>query len=567
MPEPAVTRLPDPWQDAVAVSLIRTLRGRAAAHGERIALRFLDRGERVVDEATYAELDHAARVVAGNLRAAGAAGRPVLVALPQGLDYVRTFLGCLYAGAVAVPSPALGDPRCADRIEAIIRHAEPDLVVAGADSLSRSPPFGSGRMPCRISAAELLAGGPDPAVSDPGPEEIAFLQYTSGSTSHPKGVVITHGNIAANLAMIREAFAQSEANSTVSWLPLHHDMGLIGCVLEPLSLGASAVLMSPLAFLQRPARWLRALDAYGATTAGAPNFGYDMCVRSVTDAQMSGVDLSRWRLAFCGSEPVRGTTLARFADRFAHCGFTAEAFYPCYGLAEATLFVTGGLAGTGARVTEGSVSCGFPRLGCDVVLLDPCAPDPVADDAVGEIAVAGAQVSPGFWRRGGGIVPDREREVAFGGRRYLRTGDLGTWRDGNLHVIGRLKNMIIVRGANIYAEDVEQTALSHPAADRLGAIAAFTTMDAGIEAIVLVCELARGLTPEAATDLPATLAAVVADAHGVLPAEVLLVAPGTLDRTLSGKLRREATRTRYRERLLPIQLRHTPPRARVRILP
>ncbi len=369
------------------------------------------------------------------------------------------------------------------------------------------------------------------------------MQYTSGSTSEPKGVVITHGNISANLAMIREAFGQSEANSTVSWLPLHHDMGLIGCVLVPLSIGASAVLMSPLAFLQRPARWLRALDAYGATTAGAPNFGCDMCLRSITDEQIRGVDLTRWRLAFCGSEPIRGTTLARFANRFARFGFCSDAFYPCYGQAEATLFVTGGIAGQGAKATEGSVSCGFPRLGCDVVLLNPRAPERVAADEAGEIAVAGPQVSPGFWRPGEGVVPDPGRDVMLDGRRYLRTGDLGIWRDGGLHVIGRLKNMIIVRGTNIYAEDVEQTALSDPAAAGLGAVAAFAKLEDDAEGMVLVCELARGVTPDAVAGVPAALAAAVANGHGIVPAEVLVVAPGTIDRTLSGKLRRETTQT------------------------
>ncbi|MGE0415542.1 MAG: AMP-binding protein, partial [Acetobacteraceae bacterium] len=316
---------PSTWRDALGTGVVQQLRHRAAVHGERIALRYLDRGEREIDTATYAELDIAALRVATALRSAGAVGRPVLIALPQGLDFVRCFLGCLYAGAIAIPAPALGDPRGLERIEAIIRHARPALIVGTADGVSRLGRDAKMSSEAFATAVDLLQGSPDSIFDDITPNNIAFLQYTSGSTSSPKGVVITHGNIAADLAMIETAFGQTDASSTVSWLPLHHDMGLIGCVLEPLHLGASAILMSPLAFLQRPARWLRALDVYGATTAGAPNFGYDMCVRAVTDAQIPHLDLSRWKLAFCGSEPVRATSLARFADRFARYGFAASA--------------------------------------------------------------------------------------------------------------------------------------------------------------------------------------------------------------------------------------------------
>jgi acyl-CoA synthetase (AMP-forming)/AMP-acid ligase II len=287
----------------------------------------------------------------------------------------------------------------------------------------------------------------------------------------------------------------------------------------------------------------------------------------VGEEQARGLDLSRWKLAFCGAEPVRAGTLARFAARFAACGFDAKAFFPCYGMAEATLFVTGGRAGEGATVVQdlagmagAALSCGFPRLGCEVVLLEPGADRAVAEGAVGEIAVAGPQVSSGFWQPGVGVVADAARIADVDGRRMLRSGDLGRMVDGNLHVVGRLRNMVILRGANIHAEDVEQTVALHRGAEGLGAVAVLPVTEADEEGIVLVCELARGAVPEA-VDLPG-LAAAVAEAHGILPRESLLVAAGGIRRTLSGKLQREATRAAWREGALAPLARHVPVRGR-----
>jgi acyl-CoA synthetase (AMP-forming)/AMP-acid ligase II len=543
----------------------------AARGGDRIALRYLSRGEAVSDEASYAALDAAARTVAGNLLAGGLAGRPVMIALPQGLDFVRCFLGCVYAGAIAIPAPALGGARTKERIGAIAAHARPAVVIAAADAPSHSLDEIRERSPqTRLVAPEDLLSGPAaetlPAQT---PDGVAFLQYTSGSTSAPKGVVITHRNILANLEMIRVAFGQTEADSTVSWLPLHHDMGLIGCVLEPLYLGAEAMLMSPLTFLQRPARWLRAMDRFRATTAGAPNFAYDLCARTVTDEQARGIDLSCWRLAFCGSEPIRAATLARFAARFAPSGFPAHALYPCYGLAEATLFVTGGKPASGIRertlARSGgpglqAVSCGEPILGAEVALLEPEAPRRTAPGAIGEIAVRGPQVSPGFWDPERGIVPDDTRSVALDGRVFLRTGDLGTIEDGELYVVGRLKNMIIVHGANIYAEDIEHTVKSLPDGAELGAVAALPVLgpERRTESVALVCEVGRGAAPLDPEGLLDRIATAVADAHGVLAAELALVPAGAIERTVSGKLQRARTAERLAGGELPVLARLAP---------
>lgn len=552
LPPPA-----DPWHGAAGTSLVRALRGWAATRGEHVALRFLDRGERESDAATYAALDRDARIAAARLRAAGAVGRPVLIALPQGLDFIRCLLGCLYAGAIPIPGPAWTDPRGTARIAAILDQAHPALVVAHPREGGPPDPL--------VQPADLLQGDPDPAAHDPEPGAIALLQYTSGSTSRPRGVAITHGNLAANLEMIRLAFAPSQDETAVSWLPLHHDMGLVGGVLEMLSHGGSVVLMSPLAFLQRPARWLHAMSAHGAVSGG-PNFAYDLCARMVSDTQLRGIDLSRWRLAFCGAEPVRPPTLARFAARFAASGFDARAFYPCYGLAEATLFVTGGQPGTGATVADlpagPSVSCGTPRLGCEVALLHPELAARVPPAEVGEIAIAGPQVSPGFWDATHGVRPDPARIAMLDGRRFLRTGDLGQIIAGELHVVGRVRNMIVLHGANLHAEDVERTVADRAGPTALGAIAALPITDGPAEGLVVVCEAPRSATTADPAPLLAGLATAIAEAHGVAPLDILLVPPGSIARTLSGKLQREQTRAAYRAGTLPILARHTPPRPR-----
>ena len=548
------------------LDFLETVRGHARARPGKTALRWLERGERPTDQASYAELDAAARVVAANLRRLGLSGRPVLFLLPQGLDFVRAFLGCLYAGAIAVPVPVAPGRRSQERAAAIARAVRPAVLLARAVDVS-----GAGgtaallREMCpgaqALAVEELLSGAPGEAPPAPDPDSIAFLQYTSGSTSEPKGVVVTHRNLAATLQLIAQAFDQTDSNSCVSWLPLHHDMGLVGCVLQPLYLGITVSLMSPLAFLQRPARWLRAMHDYVATTAGAPNFAYDLCVRAISDEQLRGLDLSRWTLAFCGAEPIRLATLRRFGERFRGSGFDERAFYPCYGLAEATLFVSGGQARDGYRTRllpgpDGTdrerVSCGYPRGDTRLAIINPTSRAPIAAGSIGEICVSGAQVSPGFWDGGSGrAAPDENRVFDRDGRRWLRTGDLGVMAEGDLHVVGRLKAMIIIRGSNIYAEDVEQTVVSFDV--RVAAAAAISVLDGPREeGFVLVCEVARGQALCDAEALLTRISDAVAQAHGVLPTEVLLAPAGAIERTPSGKIHRPRLRERYTAGNLPI---------------
>lgn len=550
-------------------SFVEHFRSHAMQRGTATALRWLERGERVTDETSYAALDMAARVVAANLLRLGLRGRPVLFLLPQGLDFVRCFLGCFYAGAIAVPVPLTAGRRHMERAATIAVAVRPGAILAraidaagpdGAAALLREA--GLSGVPV-LTTEDLLTGAPAAGPVTTTPDDIALLQYTSGSTSMPKGVVVTHRNLAVTLRLITEGFSLDSGIRLVSWLPLHHDMGLIGCVLEPLFLGGEASLMSPLAFLQRPMRWLRAMQAWQANTAGAPNFAYDLCQRTASEAGSRDLDLSAWRLAFCGAEPVRAATMRRFAAHFGPHGFDAAAFYPCYGLAEATLFVAGGRAGDGVRTRQvalphvrglrENVSCGFPRGDTRIAILDPHGLTPVAAGEPGEICVSGEQVSPGFWSAGqGAAAPDPERVFAMDGRTWLRTGDLGLIAEGDLHVVGRLKSMIIIRGANIYAEDVEQTVLAIEDTG-IGTAAAIPVLEGPEESLVLVCEMLRGAPPPAAPErLLRQLAGSVAEIHGVLPAELLLVEPGAIERTPSGKLRRARLRERYEAGAIPV---------------
>jgi amino acid adenylation domain-containing protein len=548
-------------------TLIEILRERADRQGEKIAYRFLANGE--VEEAalSFAELDRRARALGAYLQAHGAAGERALLLYPPGLDFVVAFLGCLYGGAIAVPAYPPRATRSDARLGAILLDARPKFALTTPD-IARMVPGFAAQMPGIdklhwVATAEIDSGWAEQwTAEDPHKvaESIAFLQYTSGSTATPKGVMVTHANLVHNERMIQLAFGQSEESVIAGWLPLYHDMGLIGNVLQPLFIGATCVLMSPVAFLQQPLRWLRAISDYRATTSGGPNFSYELCVRKTDAASREGLDLSCWQTAFNGAEPVRAESLRRFAETFAPYGFRAEAFYPCYGLAEATLFVTGNPPGSGAGVlqvdaealgrnvaqppAEGSpvrnlVSCGRPWLEQEVRIIDPESGEVLPEGRVGEVRVTGDSVTAGYWNR-----PEASAEtfVGEGPSRALRTGDLGFFANGELYVTGRVKDLVIIRGRNHYPQDLELTAeRSHPAL-RAGGGAAFSVELDGEERLVIVHEVER---THRRGDLDRVVEAVrraVAEEHEVPVYAVALIGPGALPKTSSGKVRRRATR-------------------------
>jgi natural product biosynthesis luciferase-like monooxygenase protein/FkbM family methyltransferase len=569
-----------PARAAGAATLVDLLRWRAEKQPEQWAYSFLADGENEELRLGYAELDRRARAIGARLQEIARPGDRVLLLLPSDLDFVAAFFGCLYAGVVAVPAYPPRSQRSLPRLATIAGDATPALALTTSAILSRSGSWtseaGALRELCWLAlddpgAAPLsdLAGRwRDPGVD---PDRLAFLQYTSGSTALPKGVMVSHRNLLHNQEAIRRAFGQSESSVIVGWLPLFHDMGLIGNVLQPLYVGAPCVLMSPTAFLQQPLRWLLAIDRHRATTSGGPNFAYELCHRKIAPEQRAGLDLSSWEVAFNGAEPVRAETLERFAAAFGPSGFRRQAFYPCYGLAEATLFVSGGEVGHGpavgrfaaASLEEGRgeeagpggaerrlVGCGRAWLEQRLLIVDPQTRVELPPGRVGEIWVAGPSIAAGYWNQ-----PETTARI-LGGRlaggaaqgEFLRTGDLGFLSGGQLFVTGRLKDLIILRGRNHYPQDFEATAEASHADLLPGGAGAFSVEAQGEERLVIVAEVHR--RRETAVDAEAVAGALrraIAETHEVRVHEVVLIRAGTLPKTSSGKVRRQACRAAYLE--------------------
>jgi acyl-CoA synthetase (AMP-forming)/AMP-acid ligase II/aryl carrier-like protein len=554
-------------------TLIELLRGRAELQPDRTAYTFLaDGGESEQASLSYGELDRRARALAARLQRVGTPGERALLLYPPGLDFIAAFFGCLYAGIVAVPAYPPRPNRPLTSLRAILTDSTATLVLttrqlfaARNDHVRRLAELDSLHWIATDEVADDLAcAWREPAMTS---ESVAFLQYTSGSTSLPRGVMVSHSNLLHNQRMVQTAFEHTDASTFVGWLPLYHDMGLIGNVLQPLYVGTTSILMAPLTFLQSPVCWLRAISRYRAQTSGGPNFAYELCVRKISVECRRELDLSRWSVAFSGAEPVRHETLERFTEAFAPYGFRREAFYPCYGLAEATLFVTGGCKSfppvvrkvqaaaleqgrvmdptAATEKTRTLVSCGRAWLGQEVAVVNPQSGVRCPPDQVGEIWAAGASVAQGYWKR-----PDETRQtfgayLNTGGGPFLRTGDLGFWEGGELFVTGRLKDLIIIRGRNLYPQDVEKTAsFSHPRL-RPDFAAAFSVSVDTEERLVVVQEVDRHFRDSDVIAAIASLRQAVAAEHEVEPYAVVLVRLGNLPLTSSGKLQRRLCRSRF----------------------
>ncbi len=552
MKEPAIE------SETGAATVVGLLRARAAERPEQVAFTFLADGESEGGSLIYAELDRRAAAIAAALAASVPRGERALLLYPPGLDFIAAFFGCLYAGVVAVPAyPPRPNDRSQSRLRAIAHDATPraalttEAILAGAVEprglLAVAPELAG----LRWLPTDALGEGGAAVTSEPVPESLAFLQYTSGSTAAPKGVMVSHANLLHNERMIGAAFGMDEESVVVGWLPLYHDMGLIGNVLQPLHAGGRCVLMSPVAFLQRPLRWLEAISRYRGTVSGGPNFAYELCVRKASPEALAGLDLSSWRVAYNGAEPVRASTLERFAETFAPCGFRKEAFYPCYGLAEATLFVTGGSAGQAPRVDDRRVSCGRSWMGQRLVVADPETGAELPSGTEGEVWISGPSVAGGYWENPEGTARDFNAFLAAGEGPFLRTGDLGYLTGGELYVTGRLKDLIILRGRNHYPQDVELTAeRAHPDLQPGGG-AAFSVETGGEERLVIVHEVARHRSEGIAAIAEAVRSAVAAE-HEVQAQEVVLIRQAGLPKTSSGKVQRRLCRELYLRGELPV---------------
>ncbi|WP_167058771.1 YqcI/YcgG family protein, partial [Burkholderia sp. Ax-1719] len=564
--------------DAMPADIVSRLVDHARGRPHAIAVRFLVDGASEEQALSYAQLlEHVQRAAAA-LREHAQPGERVMLMLPSGIDYVVSFFACLYAGLVAVPAyaPHAQNAQHLDRLRAMHADCTPRIaVVVGAQHEAwRALVEGATRQAdCVTLAPETLQRAAPLVFEAPDIDALAFLQYTSGSTSEPKGVMVSHANIAANEHAIHAAMSiDATRDVMLSWLPLYHDMGLIGGMMLPLYFGFELVLLDPQHFLEQPARWLRAISRYRATVSGGPNFAYQLCAERVRDSQLKALaelDLSCWRVAFCGAEPIRATTLDAFAQRAAHAGFDARALYPCYGLAEATLLASGVTAGEGARAPgfdtaalargEGAlasdaetasdaatasaiVDCGRIAPQHQVRIADAATQAPLADGRIGEIWLAGPSIAQGYWNKSEAsdatFVQD---ESGTTNTRWLRTGDLGFVDNGRLYVTGRVKDLIILRGRNVYPQDIERS-LANVDGLRNGRIAAFAVRDAqGDEAVGVAAELARSAQRDgAAQAVIDAIRAAVAATLGEPVGAVLLPEAGALPRTSSGKLRRAA---------------------------
>jgi acyl-CoA synthetase (AMP-forming)/AMP-acid ligase II len=545
--------------DAAAAETIgELLQQRAEADGASEAFTFLENGEVVGGNWSYADLDRHARAVAAALERVAPPGERALLVSPSGLEWVAAFFGCVYAGITAVPLPHQGSRARAVRGK-VARDAEASVVLGSERTLATVGP----ELPGVVTLAIEDALATDAAAFRPAsvrPDSLLHLQYTSGSTGTPKGVMVTHANVLANERMFRDALQVDAASTVVTWVPLFHDMGLISSILLPLFIGARCVFMRPEAFLRQPMNWLRAISDYRGHAGGGPDFAYRLCAERARDADLENLDLSSWRRAWNGAEPVRASTLERFQAVFAPVGFRPDAFFPGYGLAEATLFVSGSVRRRGPRIlaadasalererlveadpggrTTHVVSCGRPASGLDVVIASRGRR--LGEGEIGEILVAGPNVTSGYWRDG--ATRSRFREIGREGR-FLRTGDLGSLIDGELFVLGRTDDMFVLRGQNYYATEIEAAATaSHPLLPTCTAVA-FAAEAGGDRRLVLLLEVPDTAMADSAA-IESSIRAAVAEAHELTIGEIALVRRNSLPRTTIGKIRRRECQRAY----------------------
>jgi acyl-CoA synthetase (AMP-forming)/AMP-acid ligase II len=558
--------------EGVPETVSELLVARARLQPTRRAYTFLDAQGREAQSLSYDELDAVARSVAATLRERGAAGQPVLLLCSPGLEFIGAYFGCLYAGAIAVPADAGRPNRPSARLRSILldsgaRHLLTDLSQRSA----REANMDLEGVEC--ISLDALGEPPPGAWREPDPEggDLAMLQYTSGSTGVPKGVMVSHDNLVQNLEAIRQQLRATADDRTVSWLPHYHDLGLVGGILQPLYTGSLSILLSHQTFIQRPIIWLQAIERYRGTITPGPNFAFEHCVRRIPEERRRGLDLTSLRVAVSGSEMVNADTINRFSRAFRNCGFRPEAFSPCYGMAEATLLVAGGQAETLPVVhklpnsSRRSVACGRAIPGHEIVIVDPASGRRCKEGEEGEIWFSGPSVAGGYWGR-----PDETTQV-FRARLsdkpdipFLRTGDLGCLIDGELHITGRIKDIIIIAGVNHHPEDIEHFAAeSHPWV-RPGSCVAFGVDKGGEESIALAFELQRhqwhqlrkqkqgprlAASPDADVVTLETIRGAVRQALsrelGVGVQTLIPVPPFSLPRTSSGKIKHGQSRANF----------------------
>ncbi|MDX8128142.1 amino acid adenylation domain-containing protein, partial [Methylomonas sp. OY6] len=557
-----------------ATSLTDVLQRRAACHPHRIAYTVLDYGASGQHSLTYDELNAKARQLAASLQQVSMQGERALLLYPPGLDYIVAFFACLYAGVIAVPAYPPSNNRHMPRLQAILDDSKAKIILTTQQVANNIRHFSSatGDLLDKHCLQTDVAENSDDASSWQAPIlksiDLAFLQYTSGSTGDAKGVMISHGNLMANQQLIKRRFGHDERSTVVGWLPLYHDMGLIGNVMQPLYCGASAILMAPMAFLEKPLRWLQAISDYRAHTSGGPNFAYDLCVQKISPEELAGIDLGSWQLAFNGAEPINPLTLQRFSETFSACGFQRRAFYPCYGLAEATLLATGGAKQSLPRIaafdktaleqrvvhsTDDNQLNARSLVGCGAIdidggqglrIVDPDNATCCPNGRIGEIWLSGPSIAQGYWQNP--EMSDRAFVHDAQGHPWLRTGDLGFIDDGELFVSGRLKDLIIIRGRNYYPHDLEYAVEAATDALSPASTVAFSVDEGDGEKLIVLAELKRNRIRQG--DFRNEFSAIRArltEECGIQSDRILFLKPGAILKTSSGKLRRNACKALF----------------------
>jgi len=559
---------------------VNVLLDRSTNQPHQKAYTFLADGEHDSGSCTYRELDLQAKAIASQILTKVNPGDRALLVYPYtaGLEFIASFMGCLYAGVVAVTDYPRQHIKSLTQYQDRIVDCQAAIALTTGEFVDRV----KGQLVSHPGVALKLKALPwiatdkvdlDMAKQWQKPninsDTLAYLQYTSGSTGQPKGVMITHGNIIHNSEVIYQAFGHHDDTRILMWLPMFHDMGLIGGVMQPLYAGLPAVLMSPIALAQKPFLWLQAISKYKITTSGGPNFAYDLLCQKVTDEQKASLDLSHWQVAFSGAEPVRAQTLEKFAELYQPCGFNKEAFYPCYGMAESTLFITGVNAGEYPTVThldakaltedkvvtvspddsnaKAVVSCGHTWLGDEVIIVNSETKVECASDGVGEIWTRGKGIGVGYWQR------EEQTESTFKAtlannpdQTYLRTGDLGFIKDGELYITGRIKDMMILWGRNHYPQHIEETVETcHPAL-RPNHGAAFSVDVGGEEQLVVAHEINRtDLRKLNAEEVIGAIRLAVGEQNLANVFAVSLLKTGSIPKTSSGKIQRRACQSMF----------------------
>jgi acyl-CoA synthetase (AMP-forming)/AMP-acid ligase II len=545
-------------------NIVEILQQRAVSQGEKTAYIFLKDGENKEIRLTYQELDLKAKAIALQLKRLVATGSRALLVYPYsaGLEFITAFYGCLYGGIIAVPCHPPKNRLTTLEVHGRLESADAEVILTNSGSVNKLnlllSEWGKSTLHC-LDTDNIESPTSDWIAPEITEDTLAFLQYTSGSTGEPKGVIVTHGCLIQNQEMLKQAFGHTAKLIGVGWLPLFHDMGLIGNVIQPIYVGGTCVMMSPVSFVQKPIRWLKAISKYRATTSGAPNFAYDLLSDRLSAAEVAQLDLSCWQVAFCGAEPVQTITLEEFSYKFASCGFKATAFYPCYGMAEATLMITGGdrtklpmtlyldeialeqnkvvVAKESQPGTKSFISAGYPWLDGQILIVDPLTLKACAPERIGEIWYSSSSVGKGYWQ----LKEQTQQtfQASLQGKYYLRTGDLGFMHDGELYITGRLHDVLVFWGLNHYPQHLEQTVEQCHLGLRPNSGAAFAVEVEGKPRLVIAQEIERthrkSLVME---ELVEAIRWQVFQQHFIDIYGIVLLLPGRMPKTSSGKVQR-----------------------------